>query len=142
MTRQTDITFPWADGKPYRFDLGPIAALEDLDGATDAGPEELLRRFLILDDDSGGVVESIRRGLLGPRAQDPYHIHRAALIGGGMKPAEASALCEKWVSRRPRAENYQSARAILMAVVIGVENEEDPVGKLPAGEDAAIPAAN
>ena len=130
--------FPWADGKTYRFAL-PIAQLEELQDATGAGPEELLARLSILPGDQGGIVESVRLGLLRPRAKDLIEVHRLGLIGGGeVKAADAAALADRYVARRPRAESYVSAHAILLAAVMGVP--EDAVGKSVA-EEVEAPAS-
>jgi len=118
--------FVWGDGKAHQFAL-PIAQLEELQDSTGAGPEELLGRLSLLPEDHGGIAESIRLGLLRPRARDLGEIHRLALIGGGeVTPADAAILTERYVLSRPRAENYASAKMILLAAVIGVP--DDPVG--------------
>lgn len=115
MSASARTTFGWADGT-YTFRL-PIAQLEELQDLVDAGPYEVWRR---LTDGRW-------------RVQDLRHVIRLGLIGGGLEPARALVLTQRYVEARPLVENVQPALAILSAALFG--SEDDPVGK-PAEEES------
>ncbi|HWY14436.1 MAG TPA: gene transfer agent family protein [Rhizomicrobium sp.] len=123
------VRFAWADGEEYGFDLSPIGCLRDLDEKTNAGPEELLARL------NGGLTE------MRPRAGDLREIIRCGLIGGGTEPLRAAALVSRWVDARPRSESYLPARAILIALLLGID-EGQPKKKLDEPPTASGAAAS
>ena len=112
-TRRQDVTLQFADGE-YRFKLG-IGEFERLQELCDAGPPLILERlsnnrWMVAD-----VVETIRMGL----------------EGGGTPPAIVVGLVNRYVKDRPLGENVQLAQIILLAGVMGVEDE--PLKKPQAG---------
>lgn len=122
-TRRQDITLDFGDGE-YRFKLG-IGEFERLQEKCDAGPPLILERlstnrWLICD-----IRETIRLGL----------------EGGGSPPAIVLALIRRYVDERPPAENVQLAQAILLAGILGVEDEPLKKAKAPAQKRRASPAA-
>lgn len=121
MSRSARIDLTWADGAgehedgKYRFRL-PITQLEELQEKCDAGPPTIFQRLCSASWMVRDVRETIRLGL----------------IGGGMSPAKALGLVQRYVDDRPLGENAPTAQAILLAAIIGVEDE--PVGKTEAAE--------
>lgn len=113
------MTLQWADGT-YIFRIA-IGQLRELQEKCDAGPLEMYRRMIIgnwrLDD----VRETIRLGLIG---------------GGGVPPAAALKLVERYVDARPLLESVEIARVILGVVLLPIE--DDPLKKdEPAGETSS-----
>ncbi|MCV0396964.1 MAG: gene transfer agent family protein [Rhizobiaceae bacterium] len=110
--RPTDLT--WAGGE-HGF-LLTIDLLRALQEKCDAGPEWIHHRLSsgrwMVDD----VIQPIRLGL----------------EGGGLKKDEARKLVAKFVEDRPITESVLTAKAVLAAVLYGVE--DDPVGESEAGE--------
>lgn len=108
-----DIT--WAGGE-HPFRLG-IAELRALQTKCDAGPAWILSRLAggqwMVDD----VIQPIRLGL----------------EGGGMPKSEAARLVKVHVEDEPITLSVQTAQAVLMAALYGVE--DDPVGKQPAATE-------
>lgn len=119
MSRSGKISFRCLDGEMHTFRLA-IGQLVELQEKCDAGPAWIVERlqsgrWLLAD-----IRDTIRLGL----------------IGGGMKPVEAGALISRYVDNvdeHPLLENRQTAVAILMAALVGAEDE--PPGK-PAAEGA------
>lgn len=105
MSRDAQITIPWADGD-YTFRLG-WGELELLQEACDAGPYVVLSRLHCDNWRVGDISNTIRLGL----------------IGGGMAPTDALKLVRRWVEKRPPLENILFAQTILSAGIIGAEDE-------------------
>lgn len=120
--RSCAVTQTWGDGE-HRFRLG-IGELEELDRLTGAGPE-----FLLSELEAG-------RG----RARWPHHILRLGLIGGGMAPVEALALVRTYCDERPWLESKPPSVAVLMALLLGMpEDEADASGEgAAAAENATL----
>lgn len=118
MSRSADVTLAWADGE-YKFRLA-IGQLRELQEKCSAGPQTILTRLAtgawMLDD----VREAIRLGL----------------IGGGLKPAEALTLVQRYVDDRPLAENVATAQAVVLVAVFGAPDEPLP-GKAAAAKAEA-----
>ena len=74
-----DITLAWGDGE-HRFAL-PLAQLEELQEKCDAGPLVVFGRLTAGTWLTGDVYQTLRLGL----------------IGGGMAPVAALALCRRYV---------------------------------------------
>ena len=66
-------------------------------------------------------------------AADIYETIRFALIGGGMKPADALTLCRRYVGERPLAETLPLALRIIGTVIVGPVDLQ----KKSDGEDGA-----
>jgi hypothetical protein len=112
MSRDAQITFPWADGD-FTFRLG-WGELELLQEACNAGPYVILNRL---------YDESWRLG-------DISHTLRIGLMGGGMKPVDALNKVRAYVENRPPMENLVFAQAVLSAGLVGAPEEK-------LGEDEA-----
>ena len=115
VSRKAKIDLTWADGE-YTFRL-PIAQLEELQEKCGAGPPAIFQRLCA----SSWMVRDVRETI------------RLGLIGGGMAPAKALSLVQRYVDERPLGENAPTAQAILLAAIIGVEDE--PVGKAEAAKE-------
>lgn len=115
MTRSANISLTWADGE-HEFRL-PIGKLRELQELCDAGPPVVAQRL------ASGTwkVEDIRETL------------RLGLIGGGMAPGAALSRIQRYVDERPLLENVKAAQAVILAALVGVDEE-------PVGEEAAAKA--
>jgi hypothetical protein len=114
VSRDGSVTFTWADGE-HRFRLA-IAQLRELQEKCDAGPAFILGRL----QSGRWLIDDIRETL------------RLGLIGGGAKPADAVKLVQRYVDERPLLESVQPAMAVLLAALIGAEDE--PLGKQVAAK--------
>lgn len=116
MSRDASIELTWADDD-YTFRLG-WSELEALQEACDAGPWVILERLHNKQCRSGEIADVIRQGL----------------IGGGLKPPEATKLVQRYVKERVSdlAENLLFAIAILQTALQGAPDE--PVGEQEAGQ--------
>lgn len=114
MSRDASIELTWADDD-YTFRLG-WSELEALQEACDAGPWVILERLHNKQCRSGEIADVIRQGL----------------IGGGLKPPEATKLVQRYVKERVSdlADNLLFAIAILQTALQGAPDE-------PVGEQAA-----
>lgn len=105
MSRDASITLDWADGTfHFRLAWGELAKLQEACGC---GPYVVLNRLL----DSSWRIEDIS------------NVIRLGLIGGGMAPVEALQKVRSWVEARPPMENLATARAVLMAGLMGAPEE-------------------
>jgi hypothetical protein len=104
--RKAEATFAWGDGV-YTFRL-PVDSVLELQEKTDCGPYELLDRFR----NNAWRIQDIRETI------------RIALIGGGVKPPKAFALVQRYVDKRPMAENVPACLVIMTAAVLGVPGDE------------------
>ena len=114
MSADASVTITWGDGD-HRFRLA-IGQLRELQEKCAAGPMEVLDRLATRRWRVDDVRETIRLGL----------------IGGGMEPIKALPLVKHYIDERPIMESVPAAQAVLIAALIGVE--EDPAGKAEAGE--------
>lgn len=123
MSRAAEVRLKWPD-KERLFRLR-IAQLRELQEKTGAGPKELFDRVSIgawrVDD----IRETIRLGLIG---------------GEETTVIEALNIVERYVDDRPLAENVPVAQAILLAAIVGVEDERLG-GNRPARKKTAKTAA-
>jgi hypothetical protein len=113
--RTTRITVNWADGE-YAFNLGGIKPVRELEEKCNTGIGVLFQRI------TGQVFADV----------DIRETIRCGLIGAGMPAPEALKLVKTHVDDRPRFENLPVARAILYALMIGVDDED-------AGEPVTAP---
>ncbi|MBO1040407.1 gene transfer agent family protein [Brucella pituitosa] len=121
MMRDASIELTWADGD-YTFRLG-WGELEALQEACNAGPWVILERLISKQCNVGDISNVIRQGL----------------IGGDMKPTDATKLVQRYVEKRPPAENLLYAIAILQAGIQGVP--EEPVGEQGAASQTQSTAS-
>lgn len=115
------VSLAWADGT-YEFRLA-IGEWRLLQRVSDAGPQELYRRF--------------RHGTW--RVDDLRETIRVGLIGGGMKPVDALKLVEEYIDARPLMESVQHCIAIIGQSLTGPP-EDDPSGKTEAAKDRQSPS--
>lgn len=120
MSRDAQITLPWADGD-HTFRLG-WGELEMLQEACGSGPYVILNRL---------YDESWKMG-------DISHTIRIGLIGGGKTPVEALTLVRQYVEKRPPMENIIFAKGILEAGLVGAP--EESVGEQPAANPGENPS--
>ncbi|QBX38671.1 gene transfer agent family protein [Brevundimonas sp. S30B] len=115
MSRSAEISLAFG-GEERSFRL-PIGRLRPLQEKVDAGPMELLQRF------AAGTwrVDDLRETIL------------QGLIGGGLDQAKASRLVIDYFDDQPLQPFVTLAQAIIMAAVVGAEDEE--LGE-PRGEEA------
>ena len=106
MSRDGSVTLPFGDSD-YTFCL-KWGELINLQEATDAGPYVVLQRLL-----SGAW-----------RVEDISHTIRLALIGGGLKPADALRLTRQYVEARPPMENVVLAQGVLSASLLGAPEDD------------------
>lgn len=121
-TRRQDITLPFGDGD-YRFKLG-IGEFERLQEKCDAGPPHVLERLTTNRWMISDIRETIRLGL----------------EGGGTAPAIVVGLIRRYVDQRPPAENLTLAQAIILAGIMGVEDEPLKKARAPARKRRVSPA--
>lgn len=123
MSRAAEIELAFAgDDRLFRLPIGRLRAVQE---KCDAGPMELLRRYV------GGTW----------RVDDLREVIFQGLIGGGMGQTQATVLVSANFDGLPLAEFVPIAQAIVMAAVVGVEDEE--VGEPEAGEEETnSPAEN
>ena len=109
MSGSAKISFVWGDGEhTFRLAIGQLRELQDKCGA---GPMEILSRL------TSGTW----------RVDDLRETIRLGLIGGGKTPTDALILVARYVDAFPLVNSVAPAQAVLMAALVGVEN--DPVGK-------------
>lgn len=114
MGHRTEVRLEFA-GSRRTFDLSPIGCLRRLQTACDAGPQYICNRLM----DGSWRLDDLRETLL------------QGLVGGGMPQNEAAALIEGWFDPEPKQQFVPMATVILMAWLVGAEDEE--LGE-PAGE--------
>ena len=117
MSRSANVTLFFGDGE-HKFRLA-IGELRELQEACDAGPPRLLSRL----KDQDWRVDDVRQTI------------RIGLIGGGMKPEEASQLTVRYVDEVPDwTVNSLIASVVLSAALVG--DAEETVGEGKAASQA------
>jgi hypothetical protein len=114
-----DVVLPWADGE-HTFNIrkiGPATELQDKCGGVGVGT--IMNRLL-----KGNFFVA-----------DFREVIRLGLIGGGMRPVEASDLTKRYVDDRPWQESVLVATAIITAAIVGTPKEH--VGKKGQAEGTA-----
>lgn len=113
MSRAAEVTLDFAGGRRlFRLPNGAVRRLQE---ACDAGPNHILNRLM----DGSWRLEDLRETLL------------HGLIGGETPQREAQDLIEKWFDPEPKQQFLPVAQAVLLAWLVGAEDE--PLGE-PAGE--------
>jgi hypothetical protein len=102
--------------RPFALPIGRLRAVQE---KVDCGPMELLRRYATGE----WRVDDVREVLL------------QGLVGGGMDGPAATSLMRRHFDDLPLKPFVLLAQAVVMAVVVGVEDE--PLGELE-GEAAAL----
>lgn len=120
MSLKTEVRLDFA-GERRSFDLSPIGCIRRLQDACDAGPQHILNRLF----DGTWRDHDLREPLI------------QGLVGAGAQQRDAQALVEKWVDPEPKQQFIPLAQAILMAWLVGAEDED--LGE-PQGEDQTTPS--
>lgn len=132
MSRNGDITLRWGDGEHlFRLGIGELRELQEKVSRprVAVGGDAIGPAYLALLLNSGRwMVDDVRETL------------RIGLIGGGMKPAEASACVARYVDGRPLEESVIPAYLVLTAALVGAPDE--PVGKPDPAEAETEDAAS
>jgi len=110
-----EIELVWGDGD-HKFNIAKIGQVLELEEKCACGVAEIYTR--------------IREGRW--RFNDIRETIRLGLIGAGVDPNRALILTKRYVDERPWAENVQTALAILLSAMVGVEG--DAVGKKPKAD--------
>ena len=136
MSRSGEITLAFGDGE-YAFRLA-IGQWRKVQEACDAGPAELLARLAPpFNAMAAGVApkDVIASGLLGRwRIDDVRAPIFQGLLGGGTEPVQATRLLVAYVDERPLLEAVPVAYKVVLASLVGAEDEA-PSGE-PMGETA------
>ena len=114
MALKTEVRLDFA-GERRTFDLSPIGALRRVQDACDAGPQFILNRLF----DGSWRLDDLREPII------------QGLVGGGMPQREAQGLVETWLDPEPKQQFIPLAQGVLMAWLVGAEDE--PLGE-PEGE--------
>lgn len=116
-----EIELQWRGGcHTFHLPLGGLRAVQD---RCDAGPQEILDRII-----AGRW-----------RVDDLYETIRQGLIGGGLAAGVATSLTDKTLSTHPLEEFRVTAQSVLIAALVGVE--DDPVEDDAPGEDEGVAPA-
>ena len=116
MSRAAEVALRFADGdRLFRLPIGRWRAIQE---RCDAGPMELLRRYM----EGGWRVDDVREVLL------------QGLIGGGEPQADASRLMERFFDDLPLAQFVPLAQAVVMASVVGAGDEDVGEPKAPGAK--------
>ena len=135
MSRDGSIVRQWGDEeRTFRLRIGEWRKIQE---TCDAGPGEIAQRLSVWaamrrTNPSASVIDiMVAGGLGGWRVDDVREPLDRGLIGGGMDPTAAGRLMRELHDERPLLENLELALAVVLASLIGVEDE--PVGE-SAGE--------
>jgi hypothetical protein len=113
MSRSAKVRLDWAGGNyDFRLAIGELDEYDDLTGCGPGFALGLLQAGVYANWKPKMVREAIRLGL----------------IGGGLDPHQALRLVKRHVDARPISENLLTAQAILLACVVGCEEEPVPEG--------------
>lgn len=107
MGLKTEVRLDFA-GERRSFNLSPIGSIKRLQDACDAGPQFILNRLFDGSWRDHDLREPIVQGL----------------VGAGMPQRDAQALVEKWIDPEPKQQFVPLAQAVLMAWLIGAEDED------------------
>ncbi|MNS00535.1 hypothetical protein D3C72_317950 [compost metagenome] len=114
MGLKTEVRVDFA-GERRSFDLAPVGCIRRLQDACDAGPQFILNRLF----DGSWKDHDLREPII------------QGLVGAGMGQRDAQDLVEKWVDPEPKRQFIPVAQAVLMAWLVGAEDEV--LEKLKAG---------
>lgn len=121
MGLKTEVRLDFA-GERRSFNLSPIACIKRLQDACDAGPQFVLNRLF----DGSWRDHDLREPII------------QGLTGAGMTQRDAQVLVEKWVDPEPKQQFVPVAQAVLMAWLVGAEDED--LGELTGEAEASRPS--
>jgi hypothetical protein len=139
MTGTGTISLLWGDEeRTFRLGIGEWRKVQE---KCDAGPAEIMARL-------GPVFAATRRGysfeqiidagFVGTwRIDDVREPLYRGLIGGGMEPTAAGKIIRDLVDERPLLEAVAIAYQVVLASLVGVE--EEPMGEQKGGAKKAPP---
>ena len=137
MSRAGEVTTLWGDEERiFRLGIGEWRAIQE---KCDAGPAEIAARLSVWAamrqrNPKASFLDILAAGGLGTwRVDDIREPIYRGLIGGGMAPTAAGRLMLELHDHRPLTENIALALEIVLASMIGPE--EEAVGE-PEGEAA------
>lgn len=135
MSRSGEVTLEFAgEERAFRLALGQLRKVQE---KCDAGPGELLARLgpVFFATKQGLTLEqAIAAGYLGTwRVDDVREPILQGLLGANMAGPEALKLVKEWVEERPLLESVATAYQVVMASIIGAEDEK-AVGESQAAE--------
>jgi len=113
-----EIELQWADGT-HKFNVAKLKCVLELEEKCGCGFAEIYTRLANGKWHFNDIRETLRLGL----------------IGGGAIPERAMTLINRYVDDRPFAENVLPAQAVIMAALVGVQ-DDNPEKKTPAGAKA------
>ena len=108
----------WDGDHTFQLRIGEIRLLQE---KCDAGPHHIFNRL----GDETWRLDDIRETL------------RLGLIGAGLEQQKALDLIKRHVDSVPLLENVETARAVILAVLVGVEDEK--LGKSAPAETTDLP---
>lgn len=115
-----------------------IGELRKVQERCDAGPGEIAQRlagFMLLREGKLPLAQAAALGRLGTwRVDDVREVILQGLVGGGMTPNDAGQIVRHWVDGRPWAETIPVAYQVILASIIGVDDEDaagEPQGAAP-----------
>lgn len=129
MGLKTEVRLDFA-GERRTFNIAPIGCIKRVQDACDAGPQFILNRLF----DGSWRDHDLREPIL------------QGLVGGGETQAVAQRLVEVWLDPEPKQQFVPIAQAILMAWLMGAEDEDlgelqgEAVTPPSPGENSASPA--
>jgi hypothetical protein len=145
MSRSGDVTLELGgEDRTFRLAIGQWRKIQE---KCDAGPAELLARLApVFEARRRGLSFSqiVTHGLLGAwRVDDVREVVLQGLLGAGVDMPTAAKLVREWVDERPLFEPLDVAYRIVLASIVGVEDEQ-AMGELRAAEEASrtSPAAS
>lgn len=138
MSRSGEIALEFG-GEERAFRLG-IGQWRKVQEACDAGPAELLARLspaFVGIQNGLSFGQLLASGMLGRwRIEDIREPILQGLLGANMAGPEALKLVKTWVDERPLIESVTTAYQVVLASVVGAEDEN------PAGESEAAAAGS
>lgn len=128
----------------FRLALGEWRKVQE---RCDAGPAEILARLApIFTARQQGLTfgQILANGHLGRwRVDDVREVIFQGLVGGGMDPNAAIKIVRAWVDERPLLESVDIAYEVVLASIIGPEDEQAAGESQAAAETSqASPAAS
>ena len=108
----------WDGEHMFQLRIGEIRLLQE---KCDAGPQHIFNRL----GDQTWRLDDVRETL------------RLGLIGAGLEQQKALDLIKRHVDSVPLLDNVETARAVILAVLVGVEDEK--LGKSAPAETTDLP---